>query len=324
MLKRWSLLVILMLALVAFTGCSDDDDPVRTPQSTFDELAAAGIAYVNDLTDCPGVITAADLNDNLDTYTVIDIRGVTDYDNGHISGAYWSTLATLLDDVGTTIPVDKPFVVTCYTGQAAGHAKFALEMMGYEETKSLLWGMSSWSPDVTGSNWNTTTMVADLLGTPQETDNNGDLVEHAFPTMTESLADRVQTVLTNGFQSIAYSAIMDNLDEYFVVNYFGQPDYLGQGTAGVPGHIPGAFQFTPYSSLGVDELLSNLPSDDTTIVVYCWTGQHSSQVTAYLNMLGYNAKSLLYGSNNLFHSSLSSHDWRAEYVMDFPLEATTF
>ena len=29
---------------------------------------------------------------------------------------------------------------------------------------------------------------------------------------------------------------------------------------------------------------------DMPIVVYCWTGQHSSQVTAYLNMLGYEAK----------------------------------
>jgi len=280
-----------------------------------------GADYINDNGDCPGVIPAQTLFDNLEDYTVIDIRGQTDYDAGHIAGAYHSTLGTLMTDIGTTIPTDNPFVVACYTGQAAGHAKFAMEMMGYEDTKSLLWGMSSWSPDVTGSSWATTTMVADLLTNPEQDGNNGDLAWGLYPTTTGDMATRVQAMLEAGFQGVTYASIQDNLDEYFIVNYFGEDDYLGQGSSGVPGHIPGAFQFTPYASLGVGEMLANLPTDKT-IVVYCWTGQHSSQITAYLNTLGYDAKSLVYGSNNLFHSSLTGHAWNDNNVMDFPLEAT--
>ena len=164
-------------------------------------------------------------------------------------------------------------------------------------------------------------MVADALAAPETTNNNGLLEWEGFPAVTGTLEERVNAVLAAGFQGVAYSEIMDNLDDYFVVNYFGQADYEGTGSAGVPGHIPGAFQYTPYASLDVDQLLGFLPTDQT-IVVYCWTGQHSSQITAYLNMLGYDAKSLKYGSNNLFHSNLTGHKWSAAQVMDFPLVAT--
>jgi rhodanese-related sulfurtransferase len=59
---------------------------------------------------------------------------------------------------------------------------------------------------------------------------------------------------------------------------------------------------------------------DMPVVVYCWTSQTSSQVAAYLNMLGYDAYSLKFGSNNLFHTDLTAHKWTAG--SDFPLEVT--
>jgi rhodanese-related sulfurtransferase len=322
MLKRLSWLAIMLVAMMGFWGCSDDTT-TPTGDTAFEVMVDAAIEYVNDSADCPGVVSAQTVFDNLDDYTVIDIRGEADYMNGHIPGAYHSTFGTILGDLANTIPSDKPYVVACYTGQSAGHIKIAMEMMGYEEVQSLLWGMSAWSSLVTGTNWATTTMVDDALLVPELTNNNGDLVVNDFPVLTENattvVADRVAVMLAAGFQGIAYSAIMDNLDDYFVVNYFGLADYEGTGDYGVPGHIPGAFQFTPYASLGADEMLENLPTDKT-IVVYCWTGQHSSQITAYLNMLGYDAKSLKYGSNNLFYSDLTGHKWSAGNVMDFALE----
>lgn len=325
MLKRWSLLVILMLALVAFTGCSDDDDPITPPagDTAFDVMVAAGIAYVNDSAQCPGVISAQTVFDNFDDYTVVDVRGETDFLNGHIAGAYHTTWSTFLDDMANNIPSGKPYVITCYTGQSAGHYKVAAEMMGYGDVYSLLWGMSAWNENVTGNKWQGNAMIDDALANPETTNNNGDLVEHDFPVLTEStetvVADRVEAMLAAGFQATSYAGIRDNLDDYFVLNYFGQADYEGTGTSGVPGHIPGAFQFTPYASMGADQMLNNLPTDKT-IVVYCWTGQHSSQITAYLNMLGYTAKSLAYGSNNLFYSSLTGHKWNDANCMNFELE----
>ncbi|MBT4292481.1 rhodanese-like domain-containing protein, partial [bacterium] len=271
MLKRLSWLAIMLVAMMGFWGCSDDTT-TPTGDTAFEVMVDAAIEYVNDSADCPGVVSAQTVFDNLDDYTVIDIRGEADYMNGHIPGAYHSTFGTILGDLANTIPSDKPYVVACYTGQSAGHIKIAMEMMGYEEVQSLLWGMSAWSSLVTGTNWATTTMVDDALLVPELTNNNGDLVVNDFPVLTENattvVADRVAVMLAAGFQGIAYSAIMDNLDDYFVVNYFGLADYEGTGDYGVPGHIPGAFQFTPYASLGADEMLENLPTDKT-IVVYC-------------------------------------------------------
>jgi rhodanese-related sulfurtransferase len=127
-------------------------------------------------------------------------------------------------------------------------------------------------------------------------------------------------MLAADFKAINYADIRDNLSSYFILNYFGQSDYEGTNTdSGVPGHIPGAFQFTPYQSLGIDQMLENLPTDKT-IVVYCWTGQHSSQVTAYLNMLGYDAVSLKFGSNGLFHTDLKEHKWGGDTSNNFDVD----
>jgi len=61
---------------------------------------------------------------------------------------------------------------------------------------------------------------------------------------------------------------------------------------------------------------------DNPIVVYCWTGQHSSQVTASLNMPGYEAYRLKFGSNNPFCDDLSAHKRVASAQSDFPLVPT--
>jgi len=69
-------------------------------------------------------------------------------------------------------------------------------------------------------------------------------------------------------------------------------------------------------------MLKYLPTDKQ-IIVYCWTGQTSSQITAYLNMLGYEAYSLKFGSNNLFYSNMTGGKWGPAAQHDFPLVTTT-
>jgi rhodanese-related sulfurtransferase len=269
------------------------------------------------------VLSAQDLYDNLSEYTVIDIRSQQAYDDGHIPGAVHSSLGTLVADLdGGAIPSGKPYVVACYTGQSAGHAKIAMEMLGYGDVYSLLFGMSSWNSSLSapwdGGCQNYLTNVDDV-------NNNVDLTEQTFPNLTENpqtvVRDRVEWMLSQGFKGKSYSSIQGNESAYFIINYFGEADYMGTGSAGVPGHIPGAFQFTPYASMGYTEMLKYIPKDQE-VIVYCWTGQHSSQVTAYLNMLGYDAYSLTFGSNNLFHDQLTAHKWTDGAKHEFPLETS--
>lgn len=315
--KTW--LILMLAALMALWGCSDDDGPTTPPTVTpFEYLAAVTGAVINDNAITPHVISADalfnGLQENPPLYTVIDIRQTTHFNEGHIPGAYHSTLATLLDDLENTIPDDKDYVVVCYTGQSAGHAKFAMEMMGYTPVYSLGWGMCSWNSSL-ASRW--TNACADLLDTPETTNQNltlGEDDEFDFPVLdgpnSTVVERRVASMLAGGFKGIGYAAL-DPAVDYFIVNYHSLADYLGnnQATSGIPGHIPGAYQFTPYQSLGISQMLKYLPSDDTPIIIYCWTGQHSSQVAAYLNMLGYNAYSLSFGVNSLFYTDLITNKW---------------
>lgn len=316
LLKCHLAIVLLVPFLLAIPTQAAAD---RDPTEAFLAMAAAGSAYINNSGDCPGVIAAPTLYSNLEFYTVIDIRAPFAYEAGHIPGAFPSSLGTLIDDLASTIPSDKPYVIACYSGQTAGLAKIAMELLGYDDVKSLLFGMSAWNPTL--DVW--TNNCADNLPAAETENQNGNLTEHAFPVLEGDpatiVADRVAQMLAAGFRGVSFASIQDNLEEYFIINYFGEADYLGLGSSGVPGHIPGAYQFTPFASLGLDQMLNNIPTD-MPVVVYAWTGQHSAQVASYLNMLGYDAYSLKYGVNNLFHSELTAHVWGPWAMYDFPLE----
>lgn len=323
-MKRLNWLVTLMVGLAVLAGCSNDETTTAPPvpnDTAFEVMATAGEAYINSSTECPGLIDAQALYDNLAEYTVIDIRSQVDFNNGHIANAHHSTLSTLVADLAT-IPTGKPYAIVCYTGQSAGHAKIAMELLGYDDVYSLKFGMAAWNTSLSAS-W--TNNCGDNCASIETTDNNPNLTTYALPTLSGDAATIVQTrvawMLQQGFKSKSYADIQANLGDYFILNYFGPADYLGTGTAGVPGHIAGAFQFTPYQSLGVSQMLKNLPTNQQ-IIVYCWTGQHSSQVAAYLNMLGYDSYSLRYGANNLFYTSLSANKWGAAAQYDFPLVTT--
>ena len=101
----------------------------------------------------PRTIEAVDLFENLNDGdvendpTIISLQSAEDYAKGHIPGAVNMNVKELftLDNLAT-IPLDRDVVVVCYTGQTAGQATAALNMLGYE-AYSLLYGMSSWTSD---------------------------------------------------------------------------------------------------------------------------------------------------------------------------------
>jgi rhodanese-related sulfurtransferase len=115
-----------------------------------DSLQARADAYFS---EGPRTIQAADLFENLndgdpenDPY-IISLRSAEDYAKGHIPGAVNMSVTELftLDNLAT-IPPDRDVVLVCYTGQTAGQATAALNMLGYE-AYGLLFGMSSWTSD---------------------------------------------------------------------------------------------------------------------------------------------------------------------------------
>ena len=313
MQKRLTWMLLMLMTLIVFVGCSDDDDPVTvTPPTNFEVMADAVEAYLPVMGTSYILAGAVNTGVNADpaTLQVFDIRGATDFDNGHIKGAINTTRTDIVTAVEAAgMAMDDTIVITCYTGQNAGHAVAALRLLGYTNAKTLKFGMSSWSPNVTGTKWNEPIAPAttsssckdDLSASNLELTANTLVTEYDYPSGQATFEDQIIATLAT-FESVSMSAINtdDNLDSYFWLNYVGETDYMPGGAA--PGHVKGAFQFTPGSSIDRDALMSNLPSDGTTIAVYCYTGQSSSQVTFVLNALGYNAKSMVYGMNHLFYN----------------------
>ena len=123
--------------------------------------------------------------------------------------------------------------------------------------------------------------------------------------------------ISGGFGAIATTVdqVYANLDDYYIINRWPEPEYLAVG------HIEGAIQYTPQQDFALDAYLETLPTDKT-IVVYCYTGQGSANLVAYLSLVGYDAKSLKYGTNAMIHDEMTKSAWGPAMIKDYPLVLT--
>ncbi|MCD4665458.1 MAG: hypothetical protein K8R68_09305 [Bacteroidales bacterium] len=319
-------IILAILPMLFLTNCKKDKDPVEPERQTDAEFQTL-VTYLksksmdlNNILD--GWITTAEnvntnINDGDDTndYFIIDIRAADAYTAGHITTAVNSTLGNVL----TTAEGcgEKTIVVACVTGQTAGHAVCALRLSGYADAKVLKWGMSGWHSSLSASWTNNTgdaavnhanwTVAPGALVDAKEFDDP-DLA----PTATagaEILAERVTAMLTE-FSAVTNDVVLGSPGSYFINNYWDAADVEKYG------HIKGAYRINPLTLSG-EEYFNLDPSK--TIVTYCWTGQTSSVVTAYLKVLGYTAKSLKFGVNSMIHTPLESHKWDASAVIDYDL-----
>jgi rhodanese-related sulfurtransferase len=247
-----------------------------------------------------GAPPLADVQTFINDYFIIDIRSANHYATGHIEGAVNSTLGDILT---TAASATKPILVVCYTGQSAGHAVVALRLSGYSDAKVLKFGMSGWNSnfstpweDAIGdmaighTNWVTTaTEPVSTFGDP-DISGSGDAAT--------LLADRVELMLNNGFKGVSNTNVLNTPGDYFINNYWAQADVDQYG------HIAGSYRINPLT-LSVGEISNLDPSKE--VVTYCWTGQTSSMITAYLNVIGFNAVSLKFGANGMIFSDLQSH-----------------
>ncbi|HRY98386.1 MAG TPA: response regulator, partial [Bacteroidales bacterium] len=65
--------------------------------------------------------------------------------------------------------------------------------------------------------------------------------------------------------------------------------------------------------------LKTLPTDKP-VVVYCYTGQTSAFMAAYLRLLGYDAKSLLFGGNGMIYDNMAAAGlttWKPDQIMGY-------
>lgn len=225
---------------------------------------------------------------------ILSIRSSSQYAIGHIPGAtnigfsslfMEENLAKLPDD-------DTQIVVVCYTGHTASQATALLNINGYNAI-ALKWGMTSWT--------NNATVAPSAYDRANDCHNYpvyigedpGDLEGAIIADILEVVRGATIDFLDAGKTTmITAEALYNNLnDNYasndpFILSVRDEEQYE-------KGHIPGAVNI-PWRSVFTEDNISKLPTTKQ-IVVYCYTGHTASQVTAMLNVLGYDALCLKWG-----------------------------
>jgi len=311
MIKKNYYLIILLLASLFIYSCEKDkEDPVNESEvlATYLESADSPLHkdYVN--SDMPSIIAASEvktLNETSQVY-IIDIRSAADFALGHIKNAHNVALADILTHIkGVNLSTYTRVAVVCYTGQTAGFATSLLRFMGYDKAFSMKWGMCSWHADFAGK-WNTAIAGGNAYqtqftatATAKNAAGNMPVLSTGKTTGQEILEARVAFLLTEGFTpaSVNTQTLFGNLSGYYIVNYWTEAQYTD------PGHITGAVQYTPKESIKLAADLKTLPTDKP-IALYCFTGQTSAFLSAYLRLLGYDAKSVLYGANGMIYDKM--------------------
>lgn len=312
MKKIWRLLLIMsiIVTMSVLVGCrgDDDDDPVGPSATAFETLTAYLVDNDMDLSDmlADWIVGASVVEAAPSTYYILDIRSADDYALGHVEGAVNSTLGGILTDAANN--GGKPIVVYCYTGQSACHAVIALRLSGYVDAQSMKWGMSGWHSDF--DKWTTNTASIAVGHADWTTDATATVADFSDPSLTATatdgagiLAERVTAMLTGGFKGILAADVLASPSSYFINNYWAEVD------VNTYGHITGAYRIKEDLTLDAGGFNNLDPSE--TVVTYCWTGQTSSMVTAYLTVLGYDAKSLKFGTNAMIYSELTGPKWSA-------------
>jgi len=328
--RPWTL-VLLTSILMLFQGCSEKEEPVNEFEVITQYMVENDLDLPNLLTDW--ITTSKTVFDNgPENYFIVDLRGsdikpangTIDFEDGHIPGAHLVTLSGVVEYVKANNTDDLPVVVVCYSGQTAGHAAMALRLSGVP-AKILKFGMSSWHKDFDvwsgnvgntaldySEGWDMTTSI------PAFPDFDPPVLTTGYDEGADILSERIKTMLSNGFKGLNNSEVLANYNDYNVLNYWDASDWEHYG------HITGAYQVTPCNSttgdpgdLHIDGNGLKMIDPNKPNVIYCWTGQTASMVTAWLNVLGYEAYVLKFSANGMIYDNLESHKWSESACMNF-------
>lgn len=319
-MKKHNFIYLLLAAFLFTVGCKDEESATVTPPVAVNEASVLA-KYVEANNDyiysaSSFVLSASSYRtevvaDPTKVYT-IDIRSAADYTTKHLKGAVNVTLANLYTHVkGLTMANYKYVVVACYSGQTACYGtslvRSMLPIADANKVVALKWGMSSIDSTFATGTWlvkTANTRASQFINTDPPTK----LAKGVLPTLAtgkttgkEILEARVNELLTAGFNiTINDATLYTNLSNYFVVNYWPLAAYKD------PGHIDGAYNYEPsLKPFKLDSNLTTLPTNKT-VVLYCYTGQTSAYVGAYLKLLGYDVKSLLYGANSMIFDKMKA------------------
>jgi rhodanese-related sulfurtransferase len=283
--------------------------------------------YVNSK-NYPSLIKASIVHEELGNHNLlIDLRPQEEFAAGHVKGAVNKRIVDLPSYFETGI---KPFefdkiIMISGDGQIASYTTCLLRLMGYDNVYAMRWGMSGWNSKCAQAGW-----LKGISGNYEsllQTVDNPRPAPGRLPELNtgrnsgeEIASARFHALFEEGADSVMITAreVFADPGKYFIINLERKDKYDD-------GHIPGAVRYKPGSTLSYTDEMSTIPSG-RTVIVYCSTGHNSGFATAYLRLLGYDARTLRYGNNGFMHEkmqkervSLSWLPFTTDDINDFEL-----
>lgn len=296
MKKALSLILVTVLALSLLAGCgakapassaavssapASSAPASSAPAVSGDEVVkAAAMDYFASFPDDKHMSSVEDLFKKIDAgeqMLIIDVRQPDAYAEGHLKGAVNVPYGSAVADSLEMIPDDVPLFVNCYTGQTSSQVVALLNIAGKHAT-NIQGGFNNGISQQAGFEAYIDKEAAALTEEDYEVD---DAIEDA---VAKYFADAE----ASEFKSFNFppekllELVNAGSTDYTILSIRKAEDYA-------KGHIAGAMNI-PFGK-GMEVNFETIPTDKP-VVVYCYSGQTSSQTTAVLRVLGYEAYSL--------------------------------
>lgn len=314
--------ILLILFLIITNGCLEDK--VVQPVNFKLDKTAKILEYFESQGDfvntdqAPGLISVTQLFSNQSEYTILDIRPPGEFINGHVQDAIHVSTDRLYEVVDSLYSFDqtKKISIVSRNGQSSAYFVCLLRLAGFNNTYSVKYGMAYWNIDFS-DDW-----IQALKDEEEVNSTNENYPKLSFShlpdlglpftlnTNRELAVYRIKQVIKNGFKAgINYEVNFNVLinPTNFKICYGRERLYIMPPLQEGKGHTAGtiwyrdipAFEFRSIKSL--QTLRSN-----SEIIIYSADGQLSACMAAYLTVLGYNVKTLLFGANQLFYTRMLS------------------
>ncbi len=292
---------------------TNPDPPVANEFDILVKYLESNGNFINS-TASPAFIDADVVKKNMKNakYHLIDIRSESKFEAGHIKNSNLVKPTELLSYFDYEIDpaeFDK-IVIICYSGQTAAYYTSLLRLAGYGNVYSMKWGMSAWRLDFADASWNKALKsdYASKLGTannPKAAKGSKPVLKTGESSGKDILTARLEKVFVVPYKesSVKSSVAFSNPGNYYIVSYRPTDRYN-------KGHVPKAINYKPNASMSSTSDLYTLPTNKEILVTGS-TGQGSAYVTAYLDLLGYDASNLSYGANGYMYKTVKGNGWDA-------------
>jgi rhodanese-related sulfurtransferase len=333
--------IFLIVIILNLFGCLEDKS---VPIVSFElDTAAKILKYIESTGDfansveAPALIFAEEVYENSEQLFVLDIRLQSEFVAGHILNSINVSPVRLFEVVDSlfTLKPENKIVLVSKNGQASAYFVSLLRLAGFTNTYSLKYGMAYWNIDF-ADEWLNALKNDEALSS-YVNDGSPKLAVSNLPVLNvppqlksdrEITIYRIKEVIKNGFKSnINYAENFSSevKSKHLKICYGYRTLYESVPLVGGVGHAEGTIMYYDNArfELRSTNSLQTLPADQP-ILIYSGDGQLSACVAAYLTVLGYNVKSLLFGANQLFYSFMTTgrlldDKFKPEEINNYPI-----